>query len=781
MPKKKEDNSISQEMKEKILSYASQIKTLESFVEAVRLRPGMYIGSIGNKGFLSMIREIFQNSFDELMKESSPCTEIWVAYDMSTNMVIITDNGRGIPFDNIIRIFVSQHTSSNFTKNAGEYSSGLHGVGSKVTNALSKYFCVESFILGEGRRVEFVDGVPWDKGEVKVKNPDTYQGTRITFVPALEIMGELNLPIMEVYNMISNIILLGKIGAVIHFKGVDLNGTVFEDTIVNENGINQFLSKLSSSPVCKPIHIFNETAERDKKAEIVFTFDSQDFSEAITAYSNFCPTVAGKHIDGFIEGVSKFFRDYMNKIFLGPKTKLKIINNDVRTGLKAVLSVAHLNPIFDGQSKETLANEDMFPFVRDTVIMSLDQWSKNNPNDLQKVCKYLKEIGEIRMKSEEGKIKLSTKYASSAVTGLPAKYAKPIGKQHLEFIIVEGDSAGGSAKNVRCLQRQGIFPIRGKLPNAMTKTKKDFLDNNEVRSIINLIGGGYGKNFDIKLVKWEKIIFMTDADFDGFHIRCLLLIFILVYMLPLLEDGRVYAAVPPLYGTRVGKDKFKYFTDRLEFVKYNEKYFSKKYTIYDLTGRKLSSSEVVEILYRNIDYIDDLKAVADNYAIDYNLLELVCANIDKPISKLRAIITKRFRFMTLEKTNGFNVIKGIINGQSQLIILNERFMSVIPKIVDNIKQNKSIMFQLEDGRQVSLYDIMYLYSITQPKDVTRYKGLGEMNPNQLAVSTLHPDSDRTLIRYTVEDAKAEIEKIRYFDKNKFDLIKDKTISKIDLL
>ena len=771
---------MTQQMEDNIKNYGDEIKTLESFVEAVRLRPGMYIGSIGDKGFLSMIREIFQNSFDELMKDSSPCDEISFIYDQSSHMVIVSDNGRGIPFDNIIRIFSSQHTSSNFTKKAGEYSSGLHGVGSKVTNALSKFFCVESFILGKGRRVEFVDGVPWDKGEQPIKDPDIYQGTRITFVPSLEIMGQLNLPVNIVFDLLSNIILLGKIGARVNFRAIDNNGTTYETTIINENGINQFLSKLSSAPVCKPIYIKNETIERDKKAEIVFTFDSQDFLEVITAYSNFCPTVAGKHIDGFIEGVCKYFRDYMNKIFLSPKSKLKIINNDVRTGLKAVLSVAHLNPIFDGQSKETLANEDMFPFVKDTVISSLDEWSKTNPNDLQKVCKFIKEIGEIRMKSEEGKTKLSTKYSSSSVTGLPSKYSRPIGKEHLELIVVEGDSAGGSAKNVRCIRRQGIIPIRGKLPNAMTTGRKEFLSNAEVGTIIDTVDGGYGKNFDISRVKWEKFIFMTDADFDGFHIRCLLLKMVLVYMLPLLEAGRVYAAIPPLYGVNI-KNEYKYFIDRLDFIKYNEKYFSKKYKIFDLTGKKLSSSEIIDILYRNIEYIDDLKSVADKYAINYNLLETVCANIDKPLSKLKMIIKRQYRFMDIYKMNGLNVIKGLVDGKSQLIILNDEFMESIPKIVYNIKQNKSILFQLENGAQISLYDLLDLYSKTQPKDITRYKGLGEMDPNQLKLSTLHPDSDRTLIRYTVEDAKAEIEKIKYFDKNKYELIKDKTISKMDLL
>jgi DNA gyrase subunit B len=187
----------------------------------------------------------------------------------------------------------------------------------------------------------------------------------------------------------------------------------------------------------------------------------------------------------------------MNKIYLSEKSKVTVINNDIKTGLKVIIAAAHLNPVFAGQFKGILSNEDMYKYVKDLTTKSLEEWSKTSPGDLQKICKCIKEIAEIRMKSDDSKIKLSNNYESSALTGKPKKYVPPSGNKNLELIIVEGDSALGSAKNSRDVYKQGLFPIRGKLPNAFKETKSKFLANQEIASIITIIGCGYGKNFDI--------------------------------------------------------------------------------------------------------------------------------------------------------------------------------------------------------------------------------------------------------------------------------------------
>jgi DNA gyrase subunit B len=218
---------------------------------------------------------------------------------------------------------------------------------------------------------------------------------------------------------------------------------------------------------------------------------------------------------------------------------------------------------------------------------TLDQWSKENSAELQRLCKYLKEIAEIRLKSDEGKIRLKDQYQSSALTGLPKKYIKPTGRDNLELIIVEGDSAAGSIRNTRCAKRQGIFPIRGKIPNAFTTNKIKFLSNEEIAGIITIIGGGYGKSFDITKVKWLRVLLAADSDSDGQHIRALMLRFFILYLPELITAGKVFSAVPPLYGLKIGK-KQTYFIEKMDFVRYNQREFSKNNQISTLNNKSMT-------------------------------------------------------------------------------------------------------------------------------------------------------------------------------------------------
>ena len=772
--------TISSKMENNIKNYSKEIITLEDFVEAVRLNFGMWIGYGGNKGFINMIREIFQNSIDELMKDASPCTEIIVSYDERNHNVIIEDNGRGLPFDDMIRIYTSQHTSSNYNKKDGEFSSGKHGVGGKVTNALSDSFIVESYILGEARRLEFVDGKPSKKGMYPIPNNNNKQGSIIMFHPTYEIMGKITTTAQDVLDLINLILPLTKIGAIVYFNAIRLDGSEVHEKLVNEDGIILDLINKTINPLIKPIIAAKTTGKM--KAEIAFTYDSNDLmTENISSYSNFCPMKGGTHVDGFTDALCRFFRDYMNKIYLvnSKNKKLTVVNNDIKTGLKAIVTVSHLYPIFTGQAKETLGNEDMFYFVRNLMTETLDQWSKENSAELQRLCKYLKEIAEIRLKSDEGKIRLKDQYQSSALTGLPKKYIKPNGREHLELIIVEGDSAAGSIEITRCSKRQGVFPIRGKIPNAFTTSKSKFLSNEEIAGIITIIGGGYGKSFDITRVKWEKIVFAADSDDDARHIRALLLRFFILYLPELITAGKVFSAVPPLYGLKIGK-KQTYFIEKMDFVRYNQREFSKNNQISTLNNKSMTVNEIVGLLFSNIDYVYEVETIGNRYSINYNLLELILINRNKSMKELNKILKSKFRFiedLTMEKNTV--VIKGLIDSKSQIVFLNERLLTDSKNIIDHIDRNMYMFYKI-NGVIRSLYDLMRSFKLSTPPNITRFKGLGEMDPQQLADSTLHPDTDRTLIQYTIDDVKSEIETIQYLESNKGELIKDIKVSRSDI-
>lgn len=506
---------------ENIRNYENTLVKIDNFIEGVRTLPGFYIGATGNIGWLACIREIFQNAIDEMKREYSPCHYVKVQFDERTQQAIIDDTGRGIPLGKIIEIYTSERMSSNYHKKAGDsYTSGTHGVGSGVALALSKYFEVNSYVLGKARQVQFDSGVPRSEKETKIPCPKDRQGTTVIMTPDPDIMGVVNLTCKEVFDMVFKIFTLINIGDRIDFIGTDKKGRVcIEEELVNKDGIITDLIVKTQAPLVQPISFKDDNGTM--MCEIAFTYDASDLSgeEDITSFGNFTHTTDGTHVQGFLSGVCIYFKNYMNKIYLGEKSKITITNVDVRTGLKAVINAAHINPVFKGQFKGVLSNDDMEPYIRNFTIKSLEAWAKVHPGDLQKIAKFLKDVADLRMKSDTEKVKLSSRYESNILTGRPRGFIPPSGKKNLELIIVEGKSALGSTKNSRDYQTQGIFPIRGKLPNAYTTSRSKFLANVEVAAIISLVGGGYGKNFDINKVKWEKIILLADADPDKTSVR----------------------------------------------------------------------------------------------------------------------------------------------------------------------------------------------------------------------------------------------------------------------
>ena len=776
----KETKKFSEKMEENIKNYSKKIVTINEFYKHVRMCPSMYIGYIGTKGFINMIREILQNGIDQIERNDSPCDSITIIFNESDLMVTVIDNGLGVPFDDIIRVFTSQNTSSNYNKKLYEYTSGRHGVGAKVTNALSSRFIVESYILGEARRCEFIDSVPVGPIE-KIPNKENFQGSKITFWPSLEIMGAIDAKVEDVLGLVTLVLPLSKLGARINFVGKKMDGTVITENLVNEDGIIAHLINHTTSPLIAPIRCFNDNGTT--KADICVTYDSSALgSEKIISFANFCPTIAGTHVDGFKTAWCNWFRKYMNNIYLSPKSKITVNNQDILTGLIACISSAHLMPNFVGQHKDEIDNADLGSFISELITTTLDNWAKTNSQDLQRLCKYLQKIAEIRLKSEGEKIKLSNNYTASKMTGKPRKYEAPSGKTNLELIIVEGDSAKGPAVKGRDSDKQGIFPVRGKLPNAFSTPKAKLLQNEEIVSLIHLCGNGdlknYGRNFDINKCPFEKVICMADADADGYHIDSLLLRFFMLYMLPLIEHGRLYRAVPPLYSVKTSKNNITYFTDKKEFILWRQGAFIKKYQICDEKGKKFTSNELSNILITNVDYALDMQILSDTYSVHPYLLELVLANIDKPISQLSKIVKSKYRFVDVEKKNGILICKGEIDYQYYTMFITDEFMHAASRVLNYIRTARP--YYLVNGQPMSLYGLMSLFDSELPSNLTRYKGLGEQDDDQLAVSALRPDGDRTLIRYTIEDAKREIESIRYYESNKYDLIKDAHVTRFDI-
>lgn len=443
------NQQLTKEQMEAIDNYGSRIKTLKDFVTSVRTRPTMYLGSLFGKGLLNAIREVFQNDCDSILDPLSPANWCSVHYNEQTKEVITEDNGTGIPKDDIIRVLTSQHTSKNYEKKPGEYSSGYNGVGAKIVNALSSSYIVESYKYdGTAYRIEFKDGYPVTKEPKSIPNKDHKQGFKTYFLMDESIMGDMSLNWKIPYRLVKHIISLMPLGTRCSFSAIDLDGKLFKEEIINEDGIITDLIMKIKKPLIKPI-IIPTIDDGYHKLECALCYDSggeELLSEpAITSFCNMCPTITegSTHVEGTIEGITKWFSNYMNNIFLinqKAKDKLKIIQNDIKTGLNVMISAAVLEPLFNDQAKTVLGNPDMSLFCKQAVMKGLDEWSKSNPQDLQKLCKFFKEIGELRMKQDKEKTKIVQKFESSPVTGgLPTKYERPTGKKDIELIIVEGD------------------------------------------------------------------------------------------------------------------------------------------------------------------------------------------------------------------------------------------------------------------------------------------------------------------------------------------------------
>ena len=432
--------NLSKEQIDNIKNYKNSIKIISDYAEGVRKLPGNFLGNIGTEGWKACGREIIQNAIDECLRTNSPANHVWVTFDERNQMFMVEDNGRGLPHGMMIECIATERSSSNYDKEPGQgYTSGAHGLGSGVAMALSEKYTVESYVLGEAHRVEFNKGKVWKYGEKSVKCPPK-QGTYITLIPDYSVLGNVDLSCKEVYELLAGFYTKMPIGHEIDFIGIDKSGSmVYNEKLINRDGILTDLMAKVSKPLISPICYSYDNGIM--KADVAFTYDIDSVTddEDITSFANFTNTTdGGTHVDGFLTGLCKYLKDYMNKIYLGEKSKLVITNADVKNGLKCVISAAHINPIFKGQFKGKITNEEFKPFIENLTAKALEEWAATKPAELQKVAKYIKDLAEIRNKTDLEKVKLTSNYQTSALGDYPKKFVNPAGNKNLELFIVEG-------------------------------------------------------------------------------------------------------------------------------------------------------------------------------------------------------------------------------------------------------------------------------------------------------------------------------------------------------
>ncbi|MDX9800121.1 MAG: DNA topoisomerase (ATP-hydrolyzing) subunit B [Spirochaetia bacterium] len=534
---------------------AQNIQVLKG-LEAVRKRPGMYIGSTGPDGLHHLVYEIVDNSIDEAL--AGYCDQIDVEIEKG-NIIKVTDNGRGIPVDlhhaeNVSALEVVMthlHAGGKFEKNSYKVSGGLHGVGASVVNALCSWMTVEVYRDGKKYFQSYKIGIP-DKS-VEVIGDTDKKGTVVRFSPDMSIFETDHFSFDILSNRLRELAFLNK-NLKISIKDLRLP-TIKEHIFHFEGGVKSFVSYLNKNKTTidkEPIYI---TGTRDN-TEIELALEYNDgYVESIFSFVNNINTrEGGTHLAGLKSALTRVFNDFIKKSKFAKKMDEPLSGEDVREGLTAVISIKIPEPQFEGQTKSKLGNSDVKGIVESLVNESLTAYFEENPAILEKILDKVLSAAKARLAARKAK-ELTRRKSFLESTGMPGKLADCSEKdpEKCEVYIVEGDSAGGSAKQGRDRQFQAILPLWGKMLN-VEKTRLDkVIGNEKLLPIINTLGTSVGTEFDISKLRYNKVIIMADADVDGSHIRTLLLTFFFRYMKELVEKGHVYIAMPPLFKISYGK------------------------------------------------------------------------------------------------------------------------------------------------------------------------------------------------------------------------------------
>ncbi len=769
----------------KNLYSADSIKILDG-LEAVRKRPAMYIGSTSKDGLHHLVYEVVDNSIDEASAGYCDSISIKIRVD---NSITVEDNGRGIPVDihktekvSAAQVVLTKlHAGGKFDNESYKISGGLHGVGVSVVNALSEYLELEVRREGKVYRQSYKRGVPvYPLEEVgKTKR----NGTKITFMPDCEIFDEIDFSFDILSNRLRELAFLNRgIRIVINDERSDQENEFFY-----KGGIVSFVEYINRNKKNlhnKPIYICGE--KDDCSVELALQYN-EGYMENIFSYANSINTTeGGTHLIGFRSALTRVINNYLLNSGILKNGKTSLRGEDVREGLGCVISVKIKQPQFEGQTKTKLGNSEVKGLVETVVYDKLGSYFEENPSIARQIVSKSIEAARARDAARRAR-ELTRRKSALEVTSLPGKLADCQEKDpaRSEVYIVEGDSAGGSAKQGRDRKNQAILPLRGKILNVEKARLDKMLSNNEIRVIITALGAGIGEeDYDVNKLRYHKVIIMTDADVDGAHIRTLLLTFFFRYMREMVEKGFLYIAQPPLFRIMEKKKEW-YINTEDELNDYILNSGVEKVQIVTGDGDIITGSRLLGLIKKAIR-IDTILKKFQKSGKDEEIIRLLAGDPafsksdfmdDEMLSKVGKRITiavgNRIKSHWTEEDvehGGYKLFFGMKSAGKDHTTWIDKDIFNMPKFAEaryNIKQITplgeapyKIMEKDSDEEKGyrSFEDIRslidYILQTGQKGlSVQRYKGLGEMNPEQLWETTMDPEK-RTLLQVTVEDAVA---------------------------
>ena len=757
---------------------AKDITVLEG-LEPVRLRPGMYIGSTGARGLHHLVYEVVDNAVDEALAGHNESVEITLHPD---NSVTVIDRGRGIPVDLIedqglsamTVVLTKLHAGGKFGGDGYKVSGGLHGVGLSVVNALSSRLVAEVRRDGKVYRQEFERGVPLADMEVIGKADKGDSGTKIHFLPDSEIFEEIDFSMQTLVTRMRETAFLTRglrIVLVDEREGEDRH------EFYAEGGIKDFVAYVNDAKDSVHKHIVYFESENDDGAvEIAMQWNSSYVDSVYSFANNINTHEGGTHLSGFRAALTGTLNRYARDKGLLKEKEDNLEGEDVREGLAAVISVKLRNPQFEGQTKTKLGNPPIESLVKTAVNQKLAEFMEENPQDARQII--MKAVSASRARQAARKARELTRRKSALESmSLPGKLADCSIKdpESAELFIVEGDSAGGSAKMGRDRTYQAILPLRGKIINSEKNRINKVLSNNEIQAMITAIGTSIGDEFDIAKLRYHRVIVMTDADVDGSHIRTLILTFLYRQMPELIERGHIYIAVPPLYKVKLGNQEYYFEKDaQLEELLVRERVGELAITSREGEELKLTEARWGRFMRALPEFEGwlgrlraDFGAAAADFMVAHRLVETDVASLADLDKAVVAALDNGYALSVLGQTDGLIELKVIETETSAATHITVPVALLGSPIYAHLRRAYTKLIEVvgpppyklaagKKTRDAETFAELRAEVLDLAKEgltLSRFKGLGEMNEEQLWETTMDP-SKRLLLRVDVEDASA---------------------------
>jgi DNA gyrase subunit B len=749
---------------------ASSIKVLKDLT-AVRKRPAMYVGNTSTEGLHHLLYEVVDNSVDEAL--AGYCNKIDIVI-LSDNSIIVTDNGRGIPVDihkheklpALEVVMTKLHAGGKFDNKSYKVSGGLHGVGVSVVNALSEYLEVEVYLKNSVYQQRYERGVT--ASPLKVIGKTKRRGTSVHFRPDEEIFESVEFSFDIICQRMRELAFLNS-GLKI---SVSDDRTQKNKEFFYKGGIISFVEYLNRNQDlvhAKPISIQGD--RNGVGIDIAFQY-SQSYIQKIFSFANNINTKeGGSHLSGFKAALTRSINSYLQAT--QQSKNIRLTGDDVREGLTAVISVKLREAQFEGQTKSRLGNSEVKGLVENLVNEKLTILFEEHPSIIKNILNKVIEAATAREAAHKAR-ELTRRKGVLSDTFLPGKLAdcqeKDPGKA--ELFLVEGDSAGGSAKQGRDRRFQAILPLKGKILNIEKARFDKMLSSSEIRTIISALGAGIGQEeYDLAKLRYDKVIIMTDADVDGSHIRTLLLTFFYRQMPDLVEEGHLYVANPPLYRLKDGKTEL-FFHHEETYNSYLIDRISERETLRADGRKKISGKQLRSLLYTMIDYLDKMNILVKK-GYNSRFLNLLCQkditkedmeNEETVLALSREFEEEGFATEDIvfdEEHNRYELLLRDQTNNSFTFTFNWELLRSpeFKKLVNlnmTLKELNGPFFLGGDGKvqaRIETRDELVQHLMEKAKKgivIQRYKGLGEMNPAQLWQTTMDPER-RSLIRITIED------------------------------